>query len=172
MVVGNCCVKKLPQNFLGKFLGALRFEPRAAECEARSLNHLCQASPCLDLSFILIRLCVHALIRSRCTKAKGELSANLHHRMKWVVYIQNQVFLRHLDVECEMLVTVLLASPRFVPCLNRNLSFNSKEVAWRVPCYLTWPRIVVVPLIYNLGTISYLLLHFLDRALLMRLNQV
>ena len=30
-------------------------------------------------------------IRSRCAKAKGELSANLHHRMKWVVYIQNQM---------------------------------------------------------------------------------
>lgn len=29
-------------------------------------------------------------IRDRCAKAKGELSANLHQRMKWVVYIQNQ----------------------------------------------------------------------------------
>lgn len=30
-------------------------------------------------------------IRSRCAKAKGELSTNLHHRMKWVVYVQNQM---------------------------------------------------------------------------------
>ena len=30
-------------------------------------------------------------IRSRCSKAKSELSANLHRRMKWVVFIQDQM---------------------------------------------------------------------------------
>ena len=30
-------------------------------------------------------------IRSRCSKAKAELSANLHRRMKWVVFIQDQM---------------------------------------------------------------------------------
>lgn len=30
-------------------------------------------------------------ISTRCAKAKHELSANLHHRMKWVVFIQNQM---------------------------------------------------------------------------------
>ena len=30
-------------------------------------------------------------IRSRCSKAKAELSANLHRRMQWVVYIQDQM---------------------------------------------------------------------------------
>ena len=30
-------------------------------------------------------------IRKRCAKAKEELSANLHHRMKWVCYVQDQM---------------------------------------------------------------------------------
>ena len=30
-------------------------------------------------------------IRARCSKAKAELSANLHRRMKWVVFIQDQM---------------------------------------------------------------------------------
>ena len=30
-------------------------------------------------------------IRQRCSKAKQELSANLHQRMKWIVFIQNQM---------------------------------------------------------------------------------
>ena len=30
-------------------------------------------------------------IRERCSKAKSELSANLHQRMKWVVFVQDQI---------------------------------------------------------------------------------
>ena len=30
-------------------------------------------------------------IRNRCSNAKSELSANLHQRMKWVVFIQDQI---------------------------------------------------------------------------------
>ena len=37
-------------------------------------------------------LCLKTKIRIYFSaKAKNELSANLHHRMKWVVFIQNQI---------------------------------------------------------------------------------
>ena len=31
------------------------------------------------------------VFRKRCAKAKEELSTNLHQRLKWVVYMQNQM---------------------------------------------------------------------------------
>ena len=67
-------------------------------------------------------------MRKRCEKAKNELAANLHHRMKWVVKIQDQMAdkghnlvmysqeLQRLQMKMEIIEQIHAAPSMYIAC--------------------------------------------------------
>ncbi|XP_031785297.1 RB1-inducible coiled-coil protein 1 isoform X2 [Nasonia vitripennis] len=84
-------------------------------------------------------------IRRRCTKAKEELSVNIHRRLKWIMYVENKMMevdgklvmyhesLRRLRRQLEILRQIHLAPQMYVSAISevvRRRTFSQAFLMW------------------------------------------
>ncbi|KAF5305192.1 hypothetical protein FQA39_LY09280 [Lamprigera yunnana] len=92
-------------------------------------------------------------IRRRCIKAKSELGSNLHHRLKWVMYMENLMVkvdqqmivyhesLRRMRTHLEVLQQIHLAPVTYLSAVAevvRRRAFSQAFLSWasELACYL------------------------------------
>ncbi|KAK4880673.1 hypothetical protein RN001_008819 [Aquatica leii] len=92
-------------------------------------------------------------IRRRCIKAKSELGTNLHHRLKWVMYMENLMVkidqqmivyhesLRRMRTHLEVLQQIHLAPATYLSAVAevvRRRAFSQAFLSWgsELACYL------------------------------------
>ncbi|KAJ8977506.1 hypothetical protein NQ317_017124 [Molorchus minor] len=92
-------------------------------------------------------------IRRRCTKAKEELSANLHHRLKWVMFVEDRVLevdqkiviyyehLKRLRKNLEVLQQIHVAPAMYLRAVAevvRRRTFSQSYMLWasELACHL------------------------------------
>ncbi|KAF5307853.1 hypothetical protein FQR65_LT06585 [Abscondita terminalis] len=92
-------------------------------------------------------------IRRRCIKAKSELGTNLHHRLKWVMYMENLMVkidqqmivyhesLRRMRTHLEVLQQIHLAPATYLSAVTevvRRRAFSQAFLSWgsELACYL------------------------------------
>lgn len=84
-------------------------------------------------------------IRRRCTKAKEELSTNIYHRLKWIVYVENKIthvnykltmyneILKRLKKHIDILQQIHLAPEMYMSAITevvRRKTFSQSFLSW------------------------------------------
>lgn len=86
-------------------------------------------------------------IRRRCVKAKSELGVNLHHRLKWVMYMENLMVnidqqmivyhesLRRMRTHLEILQQIHLAPAMYLSAVSEVVRRRAFSQAFLSVCY-------------------------------------